>query len=871
MAKKSLDDWLNEVDYSYLNSDKYVPSEFALTFMNFIKLVNGEQGESNKTPPVHLAMMDKLASPERYIANLCHRGLGKTTVFAEYLVLYVAVFGSIPYLPNIDGIIYVAATMEGGAKDLRKNIEFRYEQSDFLKSWLPKVHFTDAYMEFKNKENKVLGVKSYGAQALPLDTCLYTCSGTTTIGDVQIGDTILGADGKPTTVTNKSGVFNKPTYKITLKDGRELITCEDHLNQVWIKHWPKKTAIPSSIDERTLSTKELLNLDLFKTDLNGNSRPLIWIENIKPLEFNFNNNLLIDPYTVGLLLGDGSLNLKQKSNTIPVVLTAHKDDWDVYENIIPYSLGEAQIDKRNNNIINRTIIGIGGLLYSEDLCKKGNYKTIPNKYLYCSIEQRLELLQGLMDSDGSAYIGGRCCFSSNSLKLVEQVMWLVRSLGGYSYLTKTGKKSHYRCIVWLNMPLFKLPRKVEKQKKPKLNMQPIISIEEIETVPTQCISVDNIDKQYVASNNLIRTHNTGIRGSKIYGKRPQLAILDDLLSDDDAKSEVVMNAIKDTIYKGVFHALDPVKKKIIFNGTPFHSQDILVEAVESGGWNVNVWPVCEVWPVDDKDDFRGSWEDRFTYEAVKDAYDLSVSTGKESAFNQELMLRLSSTDDRMIQDEEIRWYKKADLLSRKNTYNFYVTSDFATTNKTSSDDTVIAVWAYNANGDWFLVDGICGKQLMDKTFDDLFRLVQMYKPQSVGIETSGQQGGFVTLLQKEQMTRNIWFNFASNRTGNLPGINSAKDKLTRLNQVVPWFKTGKIYFPEEDRKSKWIGQYLSEIRLVTKTAIKGKDNCLDTVSMLAQLTAWKPSEETPLKQNEDGVWESDEVEVEESCLTNYIV
>jgi hypothetical protein len=115
---------------------------------------------------------------------------------------------------------------------------------------------------------------------------------------------------------------------------------------------------------------------------------------------------------------------------------------------------------------------------------------------------------------------------------------------------------------------------------------------------------------------------TGIRGSKIFGKRPTLCVLDDLVSDDDANSRAAMMAIKDTVYKGVNHALDPTKRKVIFNGTPFNKEDILIEAVESGGWDVNVWPVCERFPCTEKE-FRSAWPDRFTYEYVKEQYDLA--------------------------------------------------------------------------------------------------------------------------------------------------------------------------------------------------------------------------------------------------------
>ena len=198
---------------------------------------------------------------------------------------------------------------------------------------------------------------------------------------------------------------------------------------------------------------------------------------------------------------------------------------------------------------------------------------------------------------------------------------------------------------------------------------------------------------------------TGLRGTKIFGKRPKIAILDDLISDDDATSRVQMQAIKDTVYKGVDYALDPMKRKVIFNGTPFAKQDIMVEAVESGAWDVNVWPVCETFPCSEED-FRGAWEDRFTYKFVLEAYQRAVLNGKVAAFMQEMMLRISSDEERLIQDGDIRQYSRKKLLEYKSAYNFYITTDFATSENQSADFSVISVWAYNSQGDWFWVDGI---------------------------------------------------------------------------------------------------------------------------------------------------------------------
>nr|UYL17081.1 MAG: terminase large subunit [Caudoviricetes sp.] len=528
---KDLEAWLAEVDYSFLNSTDYVPTAFAFNFMNFIKLVNGDVGEQNITPPVHLAMLDKLAlSTSKYLANLLFRGAAKTTVFMEYMCLYIAVFEELPHLGKISGMIYVSDSMDNGVKNARKNVEHRYESSEFLQHWLPRagVKFTDNYMEFTNRNGHKLGVKMYGAK-------------------------------------------------------------------------------------------------------------------------------------------------------------------------------------------------------------------------------------------------------------------------------------------------------------------------------------------------------TGIRGTKIFGKRPTLAILDDLVSDEDAHSVAAMNTIKDTVYKGVLHALDPQTRRIVLNGTPFAKTDILIEAVESGGWDVNVYPVCERFPCE-KEDFRGAWEDRFTFERIKEEYEFALRTGKISSFNQELMLMITSDEERLVQEAEIRWYSRAQLLRNKGKFNFYITTDFATSKKQSADFTVISVWAYNAQGDWFWVDGIMERQTMDKTFNDLFRLVQAYKPQAVGIEVTGQQGAFINLLREEMMNRDIWFNFASDSKTNEPGIRPTVDKLQRFNLVVPWFKAGKMYFPSEMKSSVIMGLFMGQIRLVTQSGIKGKDDAIDTISQLAYLKPWKPAGNTSSQVDEESdVFADDEVEEQGSALNNYIV
>jgi len=530
IPRLTVDNWLNTV--SYAEDKNYVPSNFALEFVNFIKLVNGGAGEENKTPVLHYRILDNIASIKKNLANMLFRGSAKTTI-VEYLFLYLGVFGFIPNFGEVPLAIYVSDSIDNGVKNMRKNLEHRYENSDFLKTYIIKIKFTDTRWEFTNAEGKTFIVKGYGAA-------------------------------------------------------------------------------------------------------------------------------------------------------------------------------------------------------------------------------------------------------------------------------------------------------------------------------------------------------TGVRGTKEMGIRPILAVLDDLISDADAKSPAVIAAVEDTVHNAVNYALHPNRSKIIWNGTPFNSKDPLYKAVESGAWWVNAYPVCEQFPCDKKE-FRGAWEDRFSYSYVKGEYEKAVAMGRVDSFNQELMLRIMSDEERLILDGDIIWYRQADVLEHKGRYNFYITTDFATAAKESADFSVISVWALNNNGDWMWVDGICKKQLMDKNIDDLFRLVQKYKPLEVGIEVSGQQGGFIPWIIREMGSRNIYFNLASEGNNSKPGIRPNTNKMQRFMVVLPWFKTHKIWFPKEKEKTPELQEALTEIRLACIGSFKSKnDDFLDTVSMLANLKYWKPSAETQFtkakeKHHDMDLWEMNEREVSDNPMESYIV
>lgn len=328
---------------------------------------------------------------------------------------------------------------------------------------------------------------------------------------------------------------------------------------------------------------------------------------------------------------------------------------------------------------------------------------------------------------------------------------------------------------------------------------------------------------------------SGIRGFKEYAVRPQIAILDDLLSDQDARSATVMDSIEEVVYKAVAYALHPQKQVMLWLGTPFNSSDPLYKAIESGVWESIVLPVCEKFPCE-KEEFRGAWTDRFDYESVMNSYQDAVAKGAYGGFYQEMMLQVISDELLIIRKENIKYLDSKDLNTRLPQFNYYITTDFAFTEKTASDFSVISVWAYTSNKEWILVDGICKKQVMALNIADLFRLVSIYRPIQVGIEVTGQQGGFLSWIRNEMYKSNLYFNIKE--------IRPAKDKFSRFLGITPQYHSGKIFFNKniETTNPAFWNEIMDELLKVTSEGFKSKhDDVLDTHSMLLDLEAFAPS------------------------------
>lgn len=347
-------------------------------------------------------------------------------------------------------------------------------------------------------------------KVLANDTKVLTPNGWVENGTIKIGDYVIGSNGKPTKVL---GVYPQPEkdfYKITFTDGTIVESCDEHLWAVQTTNHKKRN---NGFVVKQL--KEIMN------DLTwGNKGNLKWyIPMVKPVHFN-PSSLNIDPYVMGCLLGDGgftSHNIRFTSNDEQII--------NEINNRLPLDhklkfIGEMDYHLCGVNQTNLVIrefneFGLMGLK-SED-------KFIPNNYLYSDVDDRLNLLQGLLDTDGYCSKDGVIQYYSISKKLADGVKELVQSLGGIAreskkigkYKLPNGKiKECKLCfILTINLPKeiipFKLKRKIDRL-TPVKKYNPSRGIKSVEfsrKTLGQCIMVEAEDHLYVMDNYVV-THNT---------------------------------------------------------------------------------------------------------------------------------------------------------------------------------------------------------------------------------------------------------------------------------------------------------------------------------------------------------------------------
>ena len=358
-------------------------------------------------------------------------------------------------------------------------------------------------------------------RAQPVLSNVITPSGFRAIGSLAVGDLVIGSDGSPTAVVGVYPQGRKPVYRLTSHDGASTLCCADHLWAVATRE-DRSRGMPMRIVETRDMIGRLRSAHDHRFELPLVSRPVELEARAVPM----------DPYALGLLLGDGCIT----TTTTPTFTTADP------ELALALEVAQPGIELARKSDLDYVLRRSGGGVTvanpaTATLRKLGvagtrsSTKFVPASYLFNSSATRLAVLQGLLDTDGGSVTQReRTCrveYSTTSEQLKDDVLFLVRSLGGVAYCRKRlaagrtpgrarGREVGYRSdshVLDIRLPEgiapFRLTRTLELYNvtgggRPMRFIDSIVSAGEQETV---CIRVAAGDSLYVTEDFLV-THNT---------------------------------------------------------------------------------------------------------------------------------------------------------------------------------------------------------------------------------------------------------------------------------------------------------------------------------------------------------------------------
>lgn len=339
--------------------------------------------------------------------------------------------------------------------------------------------------------------------ALSLDTKVPTPNGWTTIGELSVGDLLYGPDGQETSITALTETYQGDNYEITFKNGETVVADAEHL---WFvsDHTDRNTNAPTYAGIRrsgqVKSTREICESQSYRSGARTHKE---WsVPRTQPVQGR-NEELPLDPYLFGLWLGDGS----KRDGTIAGTSTDNVRQAFVNAGFdcTPYK------GNRFHAKGLRTILGSMGVR---------NNKHVPEVYMRASLEQRLELLRGLMDSDGTVSRKyGHVRFFNTDWNLVSAVVELMSSIGlnpTYTlqkYKRLKGEDGHGWVVdTTSHIRLFNLDRKARLQKIKPTRELIITDVRKVSSSPVKCVTVDNDSHLFLITESWIPTHNCDVPG-----------------------------------------------------------------------------------------------------------------------------------------------------------------------------------------------------------------------------------------------------------------------------------------------------------------------------------------------------------------------
>ena len=349
------------------------------------------------------------------------------------------------------------------------------------------------------------GAMSMG-KAQPYDAKVLTPNGFVDMGSLKVGDTISGVDGGEQKVLAIFEQGEKEVYSISFDDGAQTECCKEHL---WL------TTVKRYANGSRYSDFSIRTFNEIKDLLDKGSR--VGIPFCDIVRFDSNNELPISPYTLGALLGEGCVTYPYRQ-----VLTCNDDEIVNRIRRDGYNVDKIRGSKYAYNVTGNEIrvkidnLGLRGKCASE--------KFIPSIYKYANVQDRISLIQGLFDTDGTVDTRGCISYGTTSLQLALDIQFVIRSLGGRCNIKKEINKTYkcngeirkckdfYTLIIntTINEHVFQLQRKIDRVHRNYARgkrRHRIMSYRLVGKKQCRCILVSNPDHLYI-TDDFIVTHNT---------------------------------------------------------------------------------------------------------------------------------------------------------------------------------------------------------------------------------------------------------------------------------------------------------------------------------------------------------------------------
>lgn len=332
----------------------------------------------------------------------------------------------------------------------------------------------------------------------PLSTRILTPWGWERVGSLTTGGLVIGSNGKATKITAiyERGMLD--VYRVTMNDHSSVLVDGEHL---WNVQTRKQRA--SSKKWQTVSTLALASDDLYVKRSDGNKGAKWFIPMVAPVEYAPLTNV-VDPYVLGTMIANGCFY------GTPCI-SLNTNDRDVAKRILS---NPGARETSQTTAIRILVSGITQNIKSLGLSRvKSADKFIPGSYKYASVGERVSLLQGLMDCDGSLTPYGQAIYSTISNKLSLDLQELVEGLGGTAYICAVERKGNIEYQLTLTLPEGIDPffgvRKRSKFRRHRLPHRSIKSIEYVGKEEVRCIKVEATDQLYVTERFIV-THNTAL-------------------------------------------------------------------------------------------------------------------------------------------------------------------------------------------------------------------------------------------------------------------------------------------------------------------------------------------------------------------------